>query len=75
MIAVKNVRPLPEYKLELSFSDGSIKCFDVTPYLSKGIFAELKDLRLFNAVRVDFDTISWPNGADICPEVLAKESV
>ncbi|MBM4033804.1 MAG: DUF2442 domain-containing protein [Planctomycetes bacterium] len=29
----------------------------------------------FNAVRVSFDTIAWPNGADLCPEVLYEESV
>ena len=44
------------------------------PYLNKGIFAELKDISLFNTVKVSFDTIEWDNEADLDPEFLYKES-
>jgi len=75
LIAVKKVRALPDYRLELLFSDGSLRCFDMTPYLDNGVFAELKDPKMFNAARIDFDTVAWPNGADLCPEVLYEGSV
>ncbi|MCF7942357.1 MAG: DUF2442 domain-containing protein [Spirochaetia bacterium] len=43
--------------------------------LGKGIFAELKDLKVFSSVRVEFDTISWANGADLDPEILYEDSL
>ncbi len=72
---VKAVKPLDDYRLLLTFEDGEQRVFDVQPYLDKGIFAELREPGRFNAVRVSFDTIEWPNGADLCPEVLYEESV
>jgi hypothetical protein len=47
----------------------------MTPYLDKGIFAELKDSTLFNTVKVNFDTVEWANEADLDPEFLYEESV
>lgn len=44
------------------------------PYLDCGVFAELKDQKLFETVRVSFDAVEWENGADLCPEVLYEES-
>ena len=39
-----------------------------------GIFWDLKDDRLFRQIRVGFETIEWPNGADLDPELLYEES-
>ena len=64
------VQSLPNYQLLLTFAHGEQRQFDMNPYLEKGVFAELKDESLFRSVRVSFDTIEWPNGADLCPEVL-----
>lgn len=44
------------------------------PYLDCGVFAELKDQKLFATVRVSFDAVEWANGADLCPEVLYEKS-
>jgi hypothetical protein len=44
------------------------------PHLNKGIFRELKDVSLFNTVRVSFDTVEWDNEADFDPEVLYSGS-
>ncbi|MBM4030261.1 MAG: DUF2442 domain-containing protein [Planctomycetes bacterium] len=72
---VKAVKPLAEYRLLLTFDNGEQRVFDVEPYLTKGVFAELREPGRFNTVRVSFDTVEWPNGADLCPEVLYEESV
>jgi hypothetical protein len=74
-LGVKAVKPLKDYRLLLTFEDGEQRVFDVEPYLGKGIFAELREPGRFNAARVSFDTIEWPNGADLCPEVLYEDSV
>jgi len=34
----------------------------------------VKDISLFNTVKVSFDTIEWDNEADLDPEFLYKES-
>jgi hypothetical protein len=54
----------------LTFENGERRLFDMTPYLDTGIFKELKDIKLFNTVRVSFDSIEWANEADFDPEVL-----
>ncbi len=73
-LSVKCVKPLDNYKLELVFENNEIKLFDMMPYLDKGIFKELKDINLFNKVKVSFDSIEWPNGVDIDPETLYEGS-
>lgn len=74
-LAVIDVKPLEEYKLLLTFSNGEIRHFDMSPYLNKGLFIELRDKALFNTVRPSFDTIEWANEADFDPEVLYQNSI
>jgi len=71
---VKEVKPLADYRLLLRFENDEERIFDMNPYLEKGIFQELRNVELFNRVRVSFDTIEWGNGADLCPELLYRES-
>ena len=71
---IKSVATLPEYRLLLTFDNAEERIFDMKPYLTKGVFAELMDQSLFRSVHVCFDTIEWGNGADLCPEVLYTKS-
>jgi hypothetical protein len=73
-LSVNKVRPLEDYKLELTFENKEIRIFDVKPYLDTGIFCTLKDKNLFKMVKVSYDTIEWSNGADLDPEVLYEKS-
>lgn len=74
MIKVVDVKPLPDYKLLLSFSNGISKIYDVTPLLDLPVFQALKDINIFNEVDIDFDTVTWCNGdVDIAPETLYKD--
>jgi len=74
-LSVKEVKTLNEHKLLLTFENGEVRLFDMSPYLQKGIFRELKDLSLFKSVRVSFDTVEWENEADIDSETLYENSV
>ena len=71
---VKDVKPNPDYTLTLVFDNGERKVFDVKPYLDKGIFTQLKDLKVFNAVHPFLGSIEWPNGQDFCPDTLYLEA-
>jgi hypothetical protein len=74
MPSVEYVKPLDNYELLLIFDNSEERIFDLKPYLSHGIFRGLKDISLFKTVKVSFDTIEWANGADLCPEVIYKDS-
>ena len=74
MHKVISVVPQKDYSLLLSFQNGEQRVFDVRPYLDKGIFAELKDLRYFLLARVAFNTVQWPHNQDFAPETLYLES-
>ena len=73
--AVKDVEPLDDYLLRLTFKNGEQKVFDMKPYLGKGIFQELKDEKIFRSAKISFDTVEWMNEADIDPETLYFESL
>ena len=77
MIDVTGVRILARYVLELTFETGEVRMIDLEPMLWGPIFAPLlEDYSLFQQVHVDHEsgTIVWPNGADIAPETLYRES-
>ena len=68
------VKPEKDYCLELTFSNGQVKFFDMKPYLEVGVFRELKDNSLFNSVHPFLGSIQWKNGQDLCPDTLYLDS-
>jgi hypothetical protein len=74
-LAVKEVKPVENYFLLLTFENGEVRKFDMKPFLETGIFKELKDQSIFNTVRTSFDSVEWDNEADIDPEILYRDSV
>ena len=73
-MSVKKVKPVSDYNLELTFENRETRVFDLKPYLDTGLFKTLKDEKLFQMVKVSYDTIGWPNGVDLDPEVLYEKS-
>ena len=67
---VRSVNAVDDYKLIIEFSNNEFKEFDVTPYLDKGIFTELKNESYFKQVRVAFGSIEWPNEQDFSKDTL-----
>ena len=68
--AVTHVEPLPNYRLKIIFENGDARLFDVSPYLDKGIFTELKDDAYFRQARVAFGAVSWPHDQDLSKDTL-----
>jgi len=74
MVEITSVRPVENYKLELTFSTGEQRVFDASPYLDKGIFTQLRDMDYFRQARVSLGTVTWPNEQDFAPETLYLDS-
>lgn len=73
LVDIVSVKVLQGFEVELAFDDGFVRRVDLDRYLHGPIFEPLRaDPACFRSVRVDpeLGTISWPNGADIDPEVL-----
>lgn len=74
---VRKASYVSDYKLLLTFEDGSVRLVDLEPHLDGEIFELLKDVDFFKRVRVDteLDTIVWENGADMSPDFLYEIGV
>lgn len=74
---IVQVEPVGEYRLAVTFRGGERREVDIARVVSfNGVFAPLRDPAFFVRVTVNSDlgTIAWPNGADLCPDVLHAES-
>ena len=60
------------YTLRVCFDDDSEQIIDFRAVLEGELFGPLRDLSLFNQVRIDPEvhTLVWPNGADFDPATL-----
>jgi len=60
------------YTLRVQFDDGTEQLIDFRPILAGELYGPLRDLAIFNQVRIDPEvhTLVWPNGADFDPATL-----
>ena len=60
------------YTLSVSFADGTTQEINFRPVLRGVLFGPLRDLAVFNTVRLDHEggILTWPNGADFDPATL-----
>ena len=76
---VKNVAPLKNYLLSVSFVEGITKVYDVKPLFKKwDVFKNLKKDNLFNKVKVDVGGygISWNDEIDLsCDELFYEGKI
>jgi hypothetical protein len=73
MVRVLSVEPISDYKLRIELSNGRRGVFDVSPYVDKGVFNELKEPSYFRSVRPAFGGIMWPHEQDFSPETIEYE--
>jgi hypothetical protein len=75
LVRIRAVEPVRDFLVRLSFTDGSTKEVDLEPLLHGPIFEPMRrDRNEFLRVYVDpeSETIAWPNGADMDPDVLFR---
>lgn len=77
MHTIKSLKYIDNYRLKLTFEDSKVKIIDLKNELYGEIFEPLKDIGFFRQAYVDADleTVSWPNGADLCPDFLYAKAV
>ena len=69
---VRSVEIVTPHVLRVRFDDGTKQTIDFRPVLAGELYGPLRDLSLFNQVRIDPEvhTLVWPNGADFDPATL-----
>ena len=71
LVRVQSVKLLEAFMVDVRFTDGSQREINLEPYLHGPIFEMIRnDASLFRSMRVERGAITWPNGADIDPDVL-----
>ena len=74
---IKNVTPLQDFKLIIQFAEGITKIYDMKKLIENNkIFADLKDINLFNSVKVDIGGygVIWNDDIDISCDELFENS-
>jgi hypothetical protein len=71
LLRIKKVEPLEGFLLRLTLSDGSVVEREILQLLVGPVFEKIReDPALFAQVHAEDGTVVWPNGADLCPDVL-----
>ena len=60
--ALKEVRPLPDYRLELSFQNGSTAVVNLQRRIQTLRFARLAPAKVFATARTEGDRVVWQDG-------------
>jgi hypothetical protein len=76
MNKIIDLKVLNEKNIRIHFQDGDSKVIDFSPFIGKGISAQLLDPIFFAKVSIDNGGgIEWPNGFDFCPNFLKEYKV
>jgi len=71
LVRIREARQLDGYRVQLTLTDSRMVERDLGPMLVGPVFAEIRnDEARFREIRVEGGTVVWPNGADLCPDVL-----
>jgi hypothetical protein len=70
-LRIRGIKALDALKLRHTLTDGSEIELDESRLLVGPIFESVRKYpSVFAKVRVEGGTVVWPNGADLCPDVL-----
>ena len=67
------VKPLPNYKLEVEFNDGTHGFVEMMTLIMSdhaGVFAALKDKDIFDQAHLEYGVLTWPGEIDLAPDTM-----
>ena len=67
---VKQVKVLPDFRIEAVFEDGEARRFDLTPYLDYPVFSPLREKVLFARAHIEHGVVVWNDEIDLSPDTL-----
>jgi hypothetical protein len=73
---VARVEVLSGFRLRVCFNDGTEGIVELAGFLnsaSAGVFAALRDERLFRQARVTLGAVTWPDNLDLAPDAMHRE--
>lgn len=71
MRRIKGVEVLSEYRLDLTFDDGTRGIVDLSSLVGKGVFSLWRDPSAFERVRIGTSgELIWNDQIDLCPDAL-----
>jgi len=71
MHAITRVEALDDYRVGLSFADGTRGVVDLSDLVGQGVFAGWQDYSKFRQVAIgETGELVWPDGVDLCPDAL-----
>jgi hypothetical protein len=76
LVDIIDVEVVGDYRLRLTFADGTVGDVDFSNREWRGVFESLRNPAEFARVEVDAEggTLSWPGGLDMAPEPLYTEA-
>ena len=70
----KKAKVLNGFQIEVEFTNGEVRRFDVTPLLKFPVYQPLKERGYFEKIFVSQGVVQWPNEVDISPDTLYLDS-
>ncbi len=70
MKTIKAIYAGNDWTLDITFTDGARRLFDMKPFLECEVFKPLKNIEMFQAVSNGGYFVEWPNEADLSSDTL-----
>ncbi len=63
-----------DYRIHLTFNDGTEGTVDFEEWLEGPVFEPLREFAYFQRFFIEAGAVEWPNGADVAPETLYERA-
>jgi hypothetical protein len=73
---VAEVEALPGFRLRVRFNDGTEGTVEMADFINSdaaGVFAALRDEKVFWQARVTLGAVTWPGDLDLAPDAMHRE--
>jgi hypothetical protein len=73
---VAEVEALSGFRLRVRFNDGTAGLVEMADFINSdaaGVFAVLRDEKLFRQAKVNLGAVTWPDELDLAPDAMHRE--